>query len=109
MIVIFGSDMSGRWTSFQFGGWTGHFIPTSHVSTLFSHRDCDSRADDMDKDNRDDFTFAKLSDLKVPVTLRMSAVFRIHPQNCAQESRIVHSSKDPGFLALSPNSWRNRS
>jgi len=28
----------------------------------------------MDKDNRDDFTFAKLSDLKVPVTLRMSAI-----------------------------------
>lgn len=25
----------------------------------------------MDKDNRDDFTFAKLSDLKVPVTFRM--------------------------------------
>jgi phosphatidylinositol 3-kinase len=29
----------------------------------------------MDKDNRDDFTFAKLTDLKVPVTLRMSATF----------------------------------
>ena len=26
----------------------------------------------MDKDNRDDFTFAKLSDLKLPVTFRMS-------------------------------------
>ncbi|KAI0366306.1 atypical/PIKK/PI3K protein kinase [Pilatotrama ljubarskyi] len=26
----------------------------------------------MDKDNRDDFTFAKLSDLKMPVTLRIS-------------------------------------
>ena len=25
----------------------------------------------MDKDNRDDFTFAKLSDLKLPVTFRM--------------------------------------
>ena len=25
----------------------------------------------MDKDNRDDFTFAKLSDLKMPVTFRM--------------------------------------
>ena len=38
----------------------------------------------MDKDNRDDFTFAKLSDLKVPVTLRMSAVFATSiPQNCA--------------------------
>ena len=26
---------------------------------------------DMDKDSRDDFTFAKLSDLKLPVTFRM--------------------------------------
>jgi phosphatidylinositol 3-kinase len=25
----------------------------------------------MDKDNKDDFTFAKLSDLKLPVTFRM--------------------------------------
>ena len=25
----------------------------------------------MDKDSRDDFTFAKLSDLKLPVTFRM--------------------------------------
>lgn len=25
----------------------------------------------MDKDNRDDFTFAKLSDLKLPLTFRM--------------------------------------
>lgn len=28
----------------------------------------------MDKDNKDDFTFAKLSDLKLPVTFRMYAV-----------------------------------
>jgi len=69
-----------------------------------------SRADEMDKDNRDDFTFAKLSDLKVPVTLRMSAVFvESIPPNSAQESRIVHSSKDPGWLVLSPNFWKNRS
>ena len=50
----------------------------SHVPNLFScvaDRDCDPRADKMDKDNRDDFTFAKLTDLKVPVTLRMSAPF----------------------------------
>lgn len=33
----------------------------------------------MDKDNRDDFTFAKLSDLKIPVTFRMSvAAIFIH-------------------------------
>jgi hypothetical protein len=25
----------------------------------------------MDKDNREDFTFAKLSDIKLPVTFRM--------------------------------------
>ena len=64
----------------------------------------------MDKDNRDDFTFAKLSDLNVPVTLRMSVVFveSVVP-NCAQKSRIVHSLKDPGPPALSPNFWRNRS
>ena len=29
----------------------------------------------MDKDNRDDFTFAKLSDLKLPVTFRMYGCF----------------------------------
>lgn len=28
----------------------------------------------MDKDNRDDFTFAKLSDLKLPLTFRMYAL-----------------------------------
>ena len=69
-----------------------------------THRDCDPRADDMDKDNRDDFTFAKLSDLKVPVTLRMSATFvEPTPQNRAQESRVVHSSRDPGSLVPSLN------
>ena len=64
----------------------------------------------MDKDNRDDFTFAKLSDLKLPVTLRMSAAFvESTTPNRAQVSMIVHSSKDPVLLALSPNFWRNRS
>jgi len=64
----------------------------------------------MDKDNRDDFTFAKLSDLKLPVTLRMSVLFvESLPPTRAQESRIVRSSKDPVSLALSPNFWRNRS
>ena len=29
----------------------------------------------MDKDNRDDFTFAKLSDLKLPLTFRMYVLF----------------------------------
>jgi hypothetical protein len=28
----------------------------------------------MDKDHRDDFTYAKLSDLKIPVTFRMYAL-----------------------------------
>jgi hypothetical protein len=28
----------------------------------------------MDKDNKDDFTFAKLSDLKLPVTFRMYGI-----------------------------------
>ena len=65
-------------------------VAVSHVSIFACPRArdrprlCDSRVDDMDKDNRDDFTFAKLSDLKVPVTLRMSAVFvQSIPQNCA--------------------------
>ena len=93
-----------------------HSVVLGHVNIFASSRArgrprlYDPRLNDMDKDNRDDFTFAKLSDLKVPVTLRMSAVFvESIPQNCAQESGIVHSSKDPGFLALSPNFWRNRS
>lgn len=46
-------------------------------STVKDHRfyqPVDSRAAPaMDKDNRDDFTFAKLSDLKMPVTFRMYA------------------------------------
>ena len=32
----------------------------------------------MDKDNRDDFTFAKLSELKLPVTFRVYG-----PQRCS--------------------------
>ena len=62
----------------------------------------------MDKDNRDDFTFAKLSDLKLPVTLRMSATFvGFIAYRCAQGSEIAHSLKDLGCLELSPNFWRN--
>ena len=103
-------DMEGR--AF---GYCRSLSHKSRGHTLFSSctvsdHDCDSQADDMDKDNRDDFTFAKLSDLKVPVTLRMSAVFvESIARNGTQGLRTVHSSKDPGFLALSPNSWRNRS
>ena len=64
----------------------------------------------MDKDNRDDFTFAKLSDLDLPVTLRMSALFvEFIAPNRAHGSRIVHNSKGRGLLVLSPNFWRNRS
>ena len=32
----------------------------------------------MDKDNRDDFTFAKLSDIKHPVTFRMCVRISLH-------------------------------
>ena len=35
----------------------------------------------MDKDNRDDFTFAKLSDLKFPVTFRMWVRLRLLYRN----------------------------
>ena len=42
--------------------------PTASFPAL--HADLHS-ATIMDKDNRDDFTFAKLSDLKMPVTFRM--------------------------------------
>lgn len=88
-------------------GSFGFLESREHPPLASASRDCDS---DMDKDSRDDFTFAKLSDLKVPVTFRMSAGFiEFIMQNRAQESRIVHSSKDPGFLVLSPNFWRNRS
>jgi hypothetical protein len=66
-----------------------HSVVASHVNIFAVDRDCcDSRVDDMDKDNRDDFTFAKLSDLKVPVTLRMSAIScRIHSHRTALKSR----------------------
>ena len=67
-----------------------HSVAASHVNIFASPqvrgrpRLCESQVDDMDKDNRDDFTFAKLSDLKVPVTLRMSAIFvESIPQSCA--------------------------
>ncbi|KAF9561978.1 phosphatidylinositol 3-kinase [Agrocybe pediades] len=39
----------------------------------------------MDKDNRDDFTFAKLSDLKLPVTFRISQLEGIRKPNTFTE------------------------
>ena len=61
-----------------------NIFASSRARGLWQTATCDSRVDNMDKDNRDDFTFAKLSDLKVPVTLRMLAVFaKSIPQNCA--------------------------
>ncbi|KAH7884554.1 putative atypical/PIKK/PI3K protein kinase [Phlebopus sp. FC_14] len=39
----------------------------------------------MDKDNRDDFTFAKLSDLKLPVTFRISQLEGNRPQKSVSE------------------------
>jgi hypothetical protein len=64
----------------------------------------------MDKDNRDDFTFAKLSDLKLPVTLRMSAPFVVFiVQQYTHQSRVVRSLKDLEFPALLLSSWRNLS
>ncbi|KAG1740390.1 kinase-like domain-containing protein [Suillus occidentalis] len=39
----------------------------------------------MDKDNRDDFTFAKLSDLKLPVTFRISQLEGSIPQPSVSE------------------------
>ena len=85
MTVISGRDMvpGGQ----AFGGQCAFRCRGSREHPRFSRvtdRDCDLRAGGMDKDNRDDFTFAKLSDLKVPVTLRMSAIFvKFIPQNCA--------------------------
>lgn len=96
------------------GGGSGHRC-ISERGLCGSFRRSESRGHPfsstrMDKDNRDDFTFAKLSDLKVPVTLRMSAVSAgsVAP-NRAQGLGIVHSSRVPGFLVRSPNFWRNRS
>lgn len=57
----------------------------------------------MDKDNRDDFTFAKLCDIKLPVTFRMCEPFPVlisgwlskHQQFSAwgcQETALIHRS-----------------
>ncbi|KAG6373317.1 kinase-like domain-containing protein [Boletus reticuloceps] len=39
----------------------------------------------MDKDNRDDFTFAKLSDLKLPLSFRISQLEGIRPRKSVSE------------------------
>ena len=74
----------------RLSGDAAHSVTASHVNIFASSRArgrprlYDSRVNNMDKDNRDDFTFAKLSDLKVPVTLRMLAIFvESITQNCA--------------------------
>lgn len=41
----------------------------------------------MDKDNRDDFTFARLCDIKLPVTLRMFGEFLTFPFRSLMTSR----------------------
>jgi hypothetical protein len=46
---------------------------SDHLSSVLIPLDL-SVSSVMDKDNRDDFTFAKLSDLKLPVTFRMYAL-----------------------------------
>lgn len=43
----------------------------------------------MDKDNRDDFTFAKLSDLKLPLT------FRMYAQSLACPVQITYARQMP--------------
>jgi hypothetical protein len=43
----------------------------------------------MDKDNRDDFTFAKLSDLKLPVTFRMYALLLILQATCPHSALVL--------------------
>ena len=64
----------------------------------------------MDKDNRDDFTFAKLSDLKLPLTFRMYAlVLTGIPTTYAQ--RIldpVRNSKEQGHESQSRVCWRTQ-
>ena len=63
-----------------------------------------SRLDDMDKDNRDDFTFAKLSDLKLPVTLRMLVIFvEFVAQWRTHDQPTVRNLKEPEYLERSPN------
>jgi phosphatidylinositol 3-kinase len=64
----------------------------------------------MDKDNRDDFTFAKLSDLKLPLTLRMYALIlagvpTTHSQPIPDP---VHNLKEQGHETQSRMYWRTQ-
>ncbi|KAJ3480520.1 hypothetical protein NLI96_g8291 [Meripilus lineatus] len=59
----------------------------------------------MDKDNRDDFTFAKLSDLKLPVTFRISQLEGIRTPRPFTEllekpELRFHGVQQPGFSDL---------
>ena len=55
----------------------------------------------MDKDNRDDFTFAKLSDLKLPVTFRMLETSPDYRANMTLTSHLDHNLK--GFESPDPS------
>lgn len=60
----------------------------------------------MDKDNRDDFTFAKLSELKLPVTFRMYAIHcsLVLPEPTTTGFVLVRNSKAHGRASLC---WRS--
>lgn len=60
------TPMTERRCWFRFGHQSSFPPPPSTYSRVHAQH-----TDGMDKDNRDDFTFAKLSDLKMPVTFRM--------------------------------------
>ena len=64
----------------------------------------------MDKDNRDDFTFAKLSDLKMPVTFRMYISYALVSTRPAQENYATDPSWK-GYVShtLSQRYWRSPS
>lgn len=62
----------------------------------------------MDKDNRDDFTFAKLSDLRLPLTFRMYAlILVVLPTTYAHRvPHPAHNLKEQGRESQSRMSWR---
>lgn len=64
----------------------------------------------MDKDNRDDFTFAKLSDLKLPLTFRMYALILAGaPATYAQRiPHPAHNSKEQDRESQSLMYWRTQ-
>ncbi|KAF9463883.1 atypical/PIKK/PI3K protein kinase [Collybia nuda] len=57
----------------------------------------------MDKDNRDDFTFAKLADLKVPVTFRISQLEGIRRPNSFTEVLENPDLRFHGVQSLIPS------